>query len=71
MRKEADFEVVDRITVNYLTEDQDIVNVFENGKELVGVVLADSVTSGDAQGFSKELDINGTKCTVIINKVVK
>ena len=71
MRKEADFEVVDRITVNYLTEDPDIVNVFENGKELVGVVLADSVTSGDAQGFSKELDINGTKCTVIINKVVK
>ena len=71
MRKEADFEVVDRITVNYLTEDQDIVNVFENGKELVGVVLADSVTSGDAQGFSKELDINGNKCTVIINKVVK
>ena len=70
MRKDAGFEVVDRITINYLTEDQLVENAFKNG-EIALVVLADSITSGDAEGFKKELDINGAKCIVIINKVNK
>ncbi len=71
MRKDAGFEVVDRITVNYVTEDESVKNAFVNGKDLKSVVLADSVTEGKAEGFEKELDVNGASVTVIINKVNK
>ena len=71
LRKEAGFEVVDRITVNYLTNDAEIKEAFESGKEIAKVVLADSVKEGDADGFKKEIDVNGAACTVILNKVGK
>jgi isoleucyl-tRNA synthetase len=71
MRKEAGFEVVDRITVNFETEDQGVKNAFVNGKDIKSVVLADSITEGKAEGFTKELDINGAVCTVTVNKVNK
>ena len=71
MRKEAGFEVVDRITVNFVAEDAEIINALENGKDLRSVVLADSVVAGDSEGFKKELDINGVACTIILNKVAK
>ena len=69
MRKEAGFEVVDRITVNYITEDTGIINAFENGKDLKSVVLADAITAGDNEGFKKEIEVNGAICTIILNKV--
>ena len=71
MRKEAGFEVVDRITVNFIAEDAEIINALANGKDLRSVVLADSVVAGDSQGFKKALDINGVACTIILNKVAK
>ena len=71
MRKEAGFEVVDRITVNFVTDDAGVKNALINGSDLKGVVLADAVTQGDCDGFKKELDINGATCVVIINKVAK
>ncbi len=70
MRKEAGFEVVDRITVNFISDDQSIKNAIQ-GADLKTVVLADSIVEGDAEGFKKQLDINGAECTVIINKVIK
>ena len=69
MRKEAGFEVVDRIIVNYVTEDQGVINAFENGKDIKSVVLADAIVVGEVDGFKKELDINGAACMVIVNKV--
>ena len=42
-----------------------------NGKDLKTVVLADAIVEGNAEGFKKELDVNGAACTVIINKVAK
>ena len=42
-----------------------------NGKDLKTVILADSVIEGKAEGFEKELDVNGAKCTVVINKANK
>ena len=71
MRKEAGFEVVDRITVNFVTDDAGVKNALINGSDLKGVVLADAVTEGVCDGFKKELDINGAVCTVVINKVAK
>ena len=69
MRKEAGFEVTDRIIVNFMTEDAGVKNALVNGKDVRTVVLADAVNEGDTQGFKKELDINGAICTVIVNKV--
>ena len=71
MRKEAGFEVVDRITINYLTSDDGIKASLENSDSIKSVVLADSIAMGDIDGFKKELDINGAVCTIIINKVNK
>ena len=71
MRKEAGFEVTDRITVNYVTDDAGVRNALEKGKDLKTVVLADSIAEGDADGFRKDLDINGAACTVVVNKAAK
>ena len=70
MRKDAGFEVVDRITINYLTDNELIKKAFTCG-EIATVVLADSIVNEDVEGFRKELDINGASCEVIINKVIK
>ena len=67
MRKEAGFEVVDRITVNYTTADEGVKKALYGN--LKNVVLADSVTEGEVAGFRKELDINGASCVIILNKV--
>lgn len=71
MRKEAGFEVTDRITVNFTTTDLDVKEAFNVSEELKSVVLAENIIEGNADGFSKELDVNGKACTVIINKVNK
>ena len=67
MRKEAGFEVVDRITVNYTTADEGVKKALYGN--LKNVVLADSITEGEVDGFRKELDINGASCVIILNKV--
>jgi isoleucyl-tRNA synthetase len=71
MRKEAGFEVVDRIILNYIAEDESVKNALVNGKDIKNVVLADAIVEGDAEGFKKQLDINGAVCTIILNKASK
>ncbi len=71
MRKEAGFEVVDRIIVNYIAQDANVINALTNGKDIKSVVLADVIIEGETDGFKKQLDINGAECTIIINKVSK
>ena len=70
MRKEAGFEVVDRINVFYATQSQSVKNAF-NSEELKAVILADSITEGQPSGFNKQLDVNGEVVDVVINKVNK
>ena len=65
MRKEAGFEVTDRIAVNYTTDDDKVKTAF-GGKDLKRVVLADSVSNVAAEGFTRELDVNGVSVTVTI-----
>ncbi len=71
MRKEAGFEVVDRIKVNFITADESVKNALINGKDIKNVVLADAIVEGEVEGFKKSLDINGAECTIIIKKVNK
>ena len=70
MRKDAGFDVVDRIRVYYSTDDSGIRKSMTTGT-LKSVVLADSVIEGKAEGFTRELDVNGTKCTVTVVKADK
>ncbi|MBQ8197243.1 MAG: isoleucine--tRNA ligase [Clostridia bacterium] len=69
MRKDAGFEVVDRINVTYVTDNAEIDAVIKNGKSIKTVVLADSITAGTSDGFTKELDVNGALVTVTVSKV--
>ena len=70
MRKDAGFEVTDRITVNYVCDSLAIKQAITTDN-LKSVVLANSVIEGDAEGFAKDLDVNGETVKVIINKVGK
>ena len=69
MRKDAGFEVVDRIKVYYVTDDAEIKNAFDCGKNIKSVVLADQIIAGAGEGFTKDLDVNGATVTVTISKV--
>ena len=67
MRKEAGFEVTDRIIIGYQTENAEIKSVFESGN-LTSAVLCDGVVENTIDGFVKELDVNGEKITVSVKK---
>jgi isoleucyl-tRNA synthetase len=69
MRKEAGFEVTDRIKVYYEAEGK-TKSVLES-KSFAGDVLAVDVIAGKAEGYTKELDVNGDKATVTVVKVSK
>ena len=71
MRKEAGFEVTDKITVNFVTEDEGIKDAFAKADAIKNIVLATEIKEGDTEGFKKQLDVNGATCTVVINKVSK
>ena len=66
MRKEAGFEVTDRIEV-YFTADGKAKEVLNKGA-FAGDVLAEFVKEGKAEGFTKEQNINGEKVTLTIVK---
>ncbi len=68
MRKEADFEVTDRIVV-YHDGSSVIENVIsKNTDEIKGDVLANSIVSGKGTGYEKEWNINGEKVTLWVEK---
>ena len=71
MRKEADFQITDRIAIYYIAEGK--------AKEVLSTgafkddVLAVSVTEGAFEGADivKEVDINGEKVTISLVKMAK
>lgn len=67
MRKEAGFEVTDRIAVYYTAEGR-CARVLKAGG-FAADVLADSVSEGTAQGFTKKQNINGEDATITIVKL--
>jgi len=66
MRKEADFQITDRISIYYIADGR-VKSVLETGA-FKDDVLALSVTEGKADGYTKEVDINGEKVTLTLVK---
>ncbi len=70
MRKEADFDVTDRIRVTY-EADEALAAAIESGREsIVRGVLAESLTAdaAPADAIAREWDINGKPATLSIRK---
>ena len=67
MRKEAGFEVTDRIAVYYEAEGR-AEKMLVRGK-LASDVLAERVEQGSAEGYTKSLDVNGDKVTITVVKL--
>ncbi len=68
MRKEAGFEVVDRINVTYKTENASVKKAMSSDS-LKSVVLCDNVCEKEPCGFVKEFDIDGAAVIVGVEKV--
>ncbi len=68
MRKEAGFEVTDRICVYYSNAQGKALGVLQNGG-FKSDVLAEQVFEGLADGYTKELNINGDSVTVTVVKL--
>ncbi len=68
MRKEAGFEVMDRITV-YHEGNARIEEIFaQYGEKISREVLANAVTGGAMDGYTKEWNINGETVTLGVKK---
>ena len=59
MRKEADFQITDRILIYYIAEGK-VAQVLKAGAFKEDVLAVD-VLEGEADGYSKEVDVNGEK----------
>ncbi len=64
MRKEAGFEVTDRIEIFFKASGR-VERVLKSGA-FAADVLALRVSEGEGEGFTKELDINGDKVTLTV-----
>ena len=63
MRKEAGFEVMDKIRV-YAKDNDKIVDIMKNhGDEIKSEVLAEDIVTGETKGYEKEWNINSEKVT--------
>lgn len=67
MRKDAGFEVTDRIDVYYTAEGK-ALDVLSGENAIAKVVLADRIEEGSADGFTRSMDINGDACTLTVVK---
>ena len=68
MRKEAGFEVMDKIIVSYRAEEK-VDEIFHKfGEEISHDVLAEELISGTVTGYQKEWNINGEKVLLGVEK---
>ncbi len=68
MRKDADFEVMDHITL-YVTGNDKIADIVKRNEAAIKkVVLADSVVYGEAAGSVKDWNLNGDDVTLGVKK---
>ena len=68
MRKDAGFEVMDRIMV-YARDNEKIAQILTDNKEgIMKDVLADDIIIGSIEGFEKEWNINGEQVVLGVKK---
>ena len=69
MRKEAGFEVMDKIQV-YVKDNDKIVSIMKNhGDEIKSEVLAEEIVTGETKGYEKEWNINSEKVTMAVERI--
>ena len=69
MRKEAGFEVMDRINV-YAKDNRRIEEILqEHGEEICSEVLADQIILDETRGYEKEWNINSEKVIMAVEKL--
>lgn len=68
MRKEAGFEVMDKITI-YAKDNDKVVEVLNRNKEaIMSDVLATDIVTGRIDGYEKEWNINGENVVLAVKK---
>ena len=68
MRKEAGFEVIDRIRVYYVAGDKIAAVLQKHGNVIAKTVLADNISQGTAEGYSKDWDFDGESVALTVVK---
>ena len=69
MRKEADFQVTDKIVLSCKGNGK-IESILQNhGEEIQSEVLADSVKTGETTGYVKDWNINGEDVTLGVERI--
>ena len=69
MRKEAGFEVMDKIEISYQANDK-MKGIFDNyGEEIKKDVMADVITADALKGYQKEWNINGETVILGVEKL--
>ena len=69
MRKEADFEVMDKINI-YIAENDKITSIMEKNKDkIMSEVLANDVIFGRIDGYNKQWNINGEDVSIGVEKI--
>ena len=69
MRKDAGFEVMDRIVLTVNGSDKVAEVISKNEAAIAKVVLADEIKEAEAEGFVKDWNINGENVTLGVKKV--
>ena len=69
MRKEAGFEVMDKIHVTVSGNDKISALIDKNAAQITKIVLAEDITEGEAKGFTKEWNINGEQVTLGVERI--
>ncbi len=69
MRKDAGFEVTDRINITVLASEKLLKIISSNEDKIKYSVLCDSITVCEPKGFTKEFDINGESCKMGVEKI--
>ena len=68
MRKEAGFEVTDKIVI-YVSDNEQIEGIFKSNTDIIkSEVLAVDIVSGSTGGYVKEWNINGETATLGVEK---
>ena len=69
MRKEANFDVVDRITIGYTTTEKLTAIIEKAAAEIQSATLATAIVNGTVEGgFEKDWSINGEKAVITVKK---